>query len=150
TTQIRQAFAGVSVSPKQSVGVSIPSFLHASRSVEPSGTSTSCPSMVSEISRTDGSVDTTGSSIIATSRGTRSSRSSIEHTEALDRGLDRRRRGLPEAADRGVPHRLPDLRDQRELVLDRSARHTRQQPRERLLLAHSSHPAGHALTAALV
>ena len=47
TTQIRQAFAGVRVSPKQSVGVSIPSWLASVEDRRASGTSTAVPSIVS-------------------------------------------------------------------------------------------------------
>ena len=45
-----------------------------------------------------------------------------EDAEPADRGLDRARRGLAEAADRRVAHALAHLGDQRELVVDASPR----------------------------
>src|SRR5271163_5156553 len=51
TTQTRQTLTGVRLSKKQSVGVSIPSFLAASRMVEPSGTETGSPSILTSIDR---------------------------------------------------------------------------------------------------
>jgi hypothetical protein len=47
--QIRQAFTGVSVFAKQSVGVSTPAALHASSSDAPSATVMLRPSTVSSI-----------------------------------------------------------------------------------------------------
>ena len=51
TTHTRQAFTGVSVSPKQSVGMSSAFDLQASRIVAPSGTRTGSPSTSSSTVR---------------------------------------------------------------------------------------------------
>src|SRR5579859_5898046 len=51
TTQTRQTFTGVRLSRKQSVGVSIPTFLAASRMVEPSVTETGFPSILTSTMR---------------------------------------------------------------------------------------------------
>jgi hypothetical protein len=50
TMQTRQAFFGVSVSPRQSTGISTPSLRQASKMVVPSGTFTVRPSMVASTS----------------------------------------------------------------------------------------------------
>ena len=60
TTQTRQTLTGVRVSRKQSVGVSIPSFLAASRIVAPSGTETDWPSILISIERRSGAGGATG------------------------------------------------------------------------------------------
>ncbi len=52
TTHTRQALTGVRLSRKQSVGVSMPSFLAASRMVEPSATETASPSILISMERT--------------------------------------------------------------------------------------------------
>src|ERR1700691_4858115 len=51
TTHTRQTLTGVRLSRKQSVGVSIPSFLAASRMVEPSATETGFPSILTSMVR---------------------------------------------------------------------------------------------------
>jgi hypothetical protein len=52
-----------------------------------------------------------------------------------DRRLDRVGGSLAEAADRCVTHRLGDLADQRQLLLDAATGALRRQPQQRLLLA---------------
>ena len=86
----------------------------------PSGTETASPSMVSVTVRRCGALGRAadrhqGSAVLTMPRA------SAEEAEALDRRLDRRVRGLAEAADRGVAHRLADVVEQRQLVASRRA-----------------------------
>src|SRR5262245_3200111 len=139
TTQIRQTFAGRSVSPKQRAGVSMPSWEQASRIVEPSNTRTPRPSILSSTMR------------FGICRGAALTSVPVpEDTEPRDCRLDGARGRLAEPADRRVAHALPDLADQRQLVVHRPARRPRPQPGERFLLANGADAAGHALSARLV
>src|SRR4051812_35277497 len=79
------------------------------------------------------------------------SRSTFRGTgEAGERRFDGARGGLPEAADRGVAHRLAELLEQRPLPRYGAERRAARQPVEQLLLAHGADAAGDALAARLV
>src|SRR5713226_8165729 len=97
TTQTRQTFTGVSVSSWHRVGVSMLSRRHASRMVMPSTASTSWPSMLTLTSLFGSPTNTA---------------SAIQHLELRQARGDRVRRGLAQAADRGVAHRLGDVAEQ--------------------------------------
>ena len=70
-----------------------------------------------------------------------------------DRGLDRRRSGLAEAADRRVAHRLAELGEQLQIAPASSRSRPAPpclQPLEQLVLPHRADAARHALAARLV
>src|SRR4029079_5279509 len=65
-------------------------------------------------------------------RAARSREPFLEDVQPADRGLDRTRRRLTEAADRRVAHALADLGDERELGLEPSERLARDAARAAL------------------
>src|SRR5512135_1176068 len=142
TTQIRQTLTGARFSRKQSVGMSMPWARQASRMVEPAGTDTTASSMVSSTcgagSATGGrgtlgergaGVNQIGSGSAVTSHLLDEGRDE----PAGDGGLDRGRRRLAEAADRGVAHGLAELAQQGKLLGLRPERPVGRDPPEQLL-----------------
>src|SRR5689334_7381212 len=132
TTHTRHTLTGVRLSSWHSVGVSTPRRLHASRMVDPSTTSRSRPSMFTE-TKCFGSPTNTGSA--------------IQHLELRQPRRDRAGRGLPQAADRRVAHRLRDVAQQQDVGLPMAVAPIHKHPLEDLLLALGADAARHALAA---
>src|SRR5436190_14851136 len=105
--------------------------------VVPSGTRTARPSIVSSTGRF-GSTRRSGPLILPLRSPLRSwlrSRAvAAERAEPPDGRLDGPRRRLPQAADRGVPHRLGDLVEQAHLGGARALHPARPEARDQLLL----------------
>src|SRR5438270_9452624 len=134
TTHTRHTLTGVSVSSWHSVGVSMLMRRHASRIVEPSVTSTSRPSMLTATSRFGMPTKTA---------------SAIDDPQLVQPGRDRVGRGLAQAADGRIAHRLRDVAEQHH-VSGAVAIGLAQHAFENLFLPLCSHAARHALSARLV
>src|SRR5450432_594315 len=124
----------------------------ASRMVAPSGTETARPSIVTSIwrrARAGGACGTGPRGTGINGDGARAA-SLMKKTPAIQRGFERARSGLPEPADRSVPHGLPHLAQHPDFFRDGTERPVTNKPLQRFLLANHAAAAGNALAAAFL
>ena len=142
TTQTRHTFTGrqvLDVAERRRVD---PELRQASRIVAPSGRATARPSTLSSTIRRCRSAQL---ALPCQRLG-----GSVEDAQLADRRLDGGSRRSARARRSTRRACLAELAEQRQLRSTPPSGAPRDEPRERLLLAHGSHPAGHALAARLV